>query len=137
MKLLALCLACVLSFWQPADVRTACPKRLVAPSYPIIARLADVQGDVRVTLQVSADGKVLTASAVAGHPMLRQEAERNARLWQFADSGSESRIEILYRFKLEGERVGYRPQAQVEFDLTTTVTVTTLPAAPLPSHSHK
>jgi len=135
MKMLVLSVAYILSSWQPTGAPIACPKHLVAPSYPTIARAAYVQGDVTVNLQVSADGKVITASAVAGPPMLRQEAERNARLWQFAESRSEYRIEILYRFKLEGQKVNYVPQPRVEFDLPSTVTVTTEPMEPQPSRN--
>jgi TonB family protein len=54
------------------------------PFYPPIARVARMQGVVR--LHVTTDGKRVSAISVeSGPPMLAQAAEENVKTWQFKD----------------------------------------------------
>lgn len=55
----------------------------VEPPYPEIARAANIQGAVVVSVTVSEIGRVIEAHAVSGHPMLRQASIDAARRWQF------------------------------------------------------
>jgi TonB family protein len=54
------------------------------PRYPSIARSAKVSGTVNIDLMVAEDGKVISAKAIDGHPLLRSMAEVSAREWRFA-----------------------------------------------------
>ena len=54
------------------------------PVYPAIARAAGAQGRVMVEVTLNEEGKVETARALDGHPLLRQAAVDAARQWEFA-----------------------------------------------------
>lgn len=58
---------------------TSLPK----PAYPPIARQQNVSGQVSVSVVVDENGNVLSAKAVAGHPLLRSAAESAARQSRF------------------------------------------------------
>ena len=51
---------------------------LVKPPYPQKAKAANVSGQVEVSVIVGKDGKVESAQAVSGHPLLREAAEKAA-----------------------------------------------------------
>jgi len=53
------------------------------PSYPQEAQDAMVTGAVVVEITVDEEGKVIAASVVSGHPLLRGAAVEAARQWQF------------------------------------------------------
>jgi TonB family protein len=53
-------------------------KSLPAPVYPAAARTARASGAVNVKVEIDKQGKVISATAVSGHPLLRQAAEQAA-----------------------------------------------------------
>jgi len=55
----------------------------VVPSYPELMKKIRLQGDVSVEVIVSPDGRVESARAVSGHPMLASAAVDAARRWRF------------------------------------------------------
>src|SRR5437773_12109604 len=55
----------------------------VDPIYPAIARAANISGPVEIEIEVDEAGKVTSARAVSGHPLLRDSAEQAARQWIF------------------------------------------------------
>jgi len=59
---------------------TSLPK----PPYPAAARAVRASGAVNVQVTISESGSVVSASAVSGHPLLRQAAEQAARGARFA-----------------------------------------------------
>jgi len=59
---------------------TSLPK----PPYPPAARAVRASGAVNVQVTISESGSVVSASAVSGHPLLRQAAEQAARSARFA-----------------------------------------------------
>lgn len=64
-------------------------KQLVKPEYPAAARAVGATGAVNVQVTIDEQGKVISASAISGHPLLRQAAENAAK----ASSFSETRLE--------------------------------------------
>ncbi len=52
---------------------------LPTPAYPAAARAVGASGAVNVQVTVDEKGDVLSATAVSGHPLLRQAAESAAR----------------------------------------------------------
>lgn len=52
---------------------------LPKPAYPAIAKAAHASGTVNVQVTVDESGNVISASAVSGHPLLRQSAISAAR----------------------------------------------------------
>lgn len=53
---------------------TSLPK----PPYPSAAVAVNAQGEVKVQVTIDEDGKVISAKAISGHPLLKREAERAA-----------------------------------------------------------
>lgn len=57
--------------------------RLVQPAYPAAAKAVRASGSVNVSVSIDVSGNVVSASAVSGHPLLRQAAEQAARASKF------------------------------------------------------
>lgn len=57
---------------------------LVKPPYPAAAKAVRASGAVNVQVTINESGSVVSASAVSGHPLLRQAAEQAARSTRFA-----------------------------------------------------
>ena len=68
----------------PLGVLNQTARSLPQPSYPPAARAVRAQGEVRVQILVDKVGKVISASAVSGHPLLRSAAEEAARKASFS-----------------------------------------------------
>jgi TonB family protein len=52
--------------------------KLPRPAYPAAAQAVNAQGAVVVQLLINEDGSVASATAISGHPLLRQAAEKAA-----------------------------------------------------------
>ena len=78
----------------------------VTPSIPPIALAARVSGNVVTELTVDGEGKVLSARAVEGHPLLRKSTEQAALQWRFApaqESARTLRLTFIYPKVAYGE----------------------------------
>lgn len=78
--------------------------KLVTPIYPVAAKNIGVKGDVKIQVTISENGNVISASVLAGHPLLRQSALRAAKTTRFSPtylSGEKVKVKgiIIYRFK--------------------------------------
>lgn len=58
--------------------------RRVEPKYPPLAIQASVSGDVEVEVVVDESGRVVSARAITGHPLLRASSVAAARGWIFS-----------------------------------------------------
>jgi TonB family protein len=56
---------------------------LVEPAYPAAAKAVKATGKVHVQVLIDEKGNVISASAVSGHPLLRQAAQSAARASKF------------------------------------------------------
>ena len=90
MKLRIVCLALLLfggfvSIWaqETGDVGVVAA---VAPVYPPIAAAAHAFGDVTVDVTIDASGKVTSAKAITGHPLLQAISVGAARRWKFVSA---------------------------------------------------
>ncbi len=108
---------------------TVCVRHIESPGYPQVARLAHISGAVEVKVLISPDGKVTSATAVSGPPVLGQYAAENLKNWVF-DEGDERRLDIVFRFRLERPAVDYAPPPRVSFDLPNSVEITSKYATP-------
>jgi outer membrane biosynthesis protein TonB len=102
----------MLAIWLIAAAVPLCaqdwtPKRIVAiTDYVPLARQARISGDVEVRCLLDANGAVTRAEAITGHPLLKDQARRNALLWKFQRSGppGENNTVILkYQYRLQGD----------------------------------
>lgn len=80
---------------------TSLPK----PAYPVIAKNAHVSGEVKLQVVVDETGKVISASVLSGHPLLRgaaQQAAMQARFTPTKLSGEPVKVTgiITYNFAL-------------------------------------
>jgi len=92
--------------------------------YPEIARQTAIQGAVDVEIIISSEGRVSSANAVSGHPVLKQASEKNIRRWRFDPSSVGNRtLTVKYEFRLELPKTYYRPESRNIFELPTRVTV--------------
>lgn len=53
------------------------------PSYPALAKLANVEGEVVLAIVISTDGSVIASRVLEGQPLLRGAAESAVRRWRF------------------------------------------------------
>jgi TonB family protein len=67
-----------------AGVLNGKAKSLAKPPYPAAARAVKATGAVNVQVEIDEQGNVISATAVSGHPLLRQAAEKAARESSFA-----------------------------------------------------
>ncbi len=70
-------------------------------SYPLEGRAHVSEGAVVVQVQVGADGRVISASALSGPKLLIDQCVSNARRWTFERS-SRNRAVIVYLFRIRG-----------------------------------
>jgi TonB family protein len=79
---------------------------LVKPSYPPIAKAAHASGTVTVQVLIDENGKVVSAHAVSGHPLLQSAAVAAARASRFTPtrlSGQPVKVSgvIIYNFQAQ------------------------------------
>jgi TonB family protein len=75
------------------------------PTYPILAKSVRIEGSITVEIVVSPDGRVESARALNGHPLLMNAAVEAARGWRFQPTllnGVAVRVTgvITFNFKL-------------------------------------
>src|SRR5262249_44189492 len=57
--------------------------RRIEPTYPPLAKAAHVTGPAVVDVTLDENGSVISASAISGHPLLKDAAVQAARGWRF------------------------------------------------------
>jgi periplasmic protein TonB len=77
-----------------------------APAYPPIAKAARASGAVTVQITVDESGRVVSAQAVSGHPLLQQAAANAVRNWRFTPtllSGQPVKVtgQVIVNFNLQ------------------------------------
>jgi TonB family protein len=86
---------------NPAHNRVTIMK-LAAPEYPRLALQTRIAGEVKISVEIQADGRVASASFVSGHPLLARAAIDSAQQSQYAclecDDSLHSYI-LLYSFE--------------------------------------
>src|SRR3982750_4143861 len=73
----------------------------VAPVYPPIAAAAHAIGDVTVDVKIDVSGKVTSAHAVTGPPLLQSVSVAAARRWKFGlanESNAERTVRLTFTF---------------------------------------
>jgi TonB family protein len=82
---------------SPADPKTKGEIVMIGPfkpSYPPLARQANITGDVELKMEIRRDGSVQSASIVSGHPMLAQAALDSAKRSSFECRGCENAVTV-------------------------------------------
>jgi protein TonB len=55
----------------------------IGPQYPILAKLAKIEGTVRLHAIISRDGRITSLDVISGHPLLVQAALDAVRQWRY------------------------------------------------------
>ncbi len=89
------------AFAQQTAKATAVLLELSQPVYPSLARVANISGDVSVSVKVRPDGKT-EAAFEQGHPMLKQAAVESAQKSRFECRECDSTVtfRLVYSFRL-------------------------------------
>lgn len=113
------------------------------PHYPPIARLAKIQGEVKVEFLLNTNGEPISVVAISGHPMLKGSAEDNVKSWRFELSTGSGRTdrkyETVFNFKIVNDNQPYNqpyedPKLTVTMDSYRYVEVTTNPPSTKYAH---
>lgn len=120
-------------FFQLAayEVPHVCVRDIVAPSYPRLARMAQLQGSVWLELKIDQSDRILSAQGSGAHRLLVEEAEKNIRQWTFAPIAGAVRFPIThrieFRYQLKGKPRYDEPIPKVIFHLPDRVEITSPP----------
>lgn len=110
-------------FWAPpASSKWPQLARSDLPTYPELARVLDIDGNVNLRLTVS-EGTVTDVIVETGHPVLADEAVRVVKKWQFAPFASASTVQTSFSFVLERRHVNESQGTRLELDLPSCVRV--------------
>jgi TonB family protein len=107
---------------------------LQMPCYPPLARQAQLQGEVRVRIEVGTDGNVTIAEAPDGNPILRAASVSNVRTWKFGagPGGDISKLKttVDFDYRLEGDPGWARCATSVTFHSFDRVEIISHPPVP-------
>ena len=79
----------------------------VSPTYPREARLAGIEGEVKLILVIAEDNSIAELQAVSGNPLLLESSMKEVRQWHFIIGGrvvgapKETEIPLTFTFKIE------------------------------------
>ena len=79
------------------ETERKCTERVI-PSYPALARKANIAGVVKAEALVAPDGRVKSVVMKGGNPLLIQAAEDAISKWKWAPAKHETRETIEIRF---------------------------------------
>ena len=74
-------------------------KSKASPAYPEIARRMNITGKVKIELIIAPDGRVRSARAVGGHPLLVQSCLDTVRDWKYEPASEETTQIVEFEFK--------------------------------------
>jgi hypothetical protein len=97
------------------------PTSLEPPAYPRAAVNLDLEGDVKLEVEVT-EGLVSAVRVQFGDPVLVEAAAANARSWKFAPGTSE-RISVEFQFRLERRTQPEGRKTRLELELPSKVRI--------------
>jgi TonB family protein len=74
------------------------PEVYPLPTYPLLAKLARIEGPVQVDMHVGSDGRVESVSVKSGHPMLIEPVKQAIKGWRFPQSAGEQDVQATVLF---------------------------------------
>jgi TonB family protein len=89
-------------------------RRFVAPAYPLVARAARIQGEVRLEVEVEESGKVLRVLQSSGPGILVEYAKANVMRMLYTRLPMETHVDVVYTFRLQGPEMESAPAPLVE-----------------------
>jgi TonB family protein len=74
-------------------------KTKTAPAYPELARRLNIAGKVKIEVVIAPDGRVRSARAIGGHPVLVQACLDAVRDWRYEPASEETTQIVEFEFK--------------------------------------
>ncbi len=74
-------------------------KTKTTATYPDLARRMNISGKVRIEVVIAPDGRVRSAKALGGHPILVQTCLDTVRDWKYEPAGEETTQIVEFEFK--------------------------------------
>jgi len=99
-------------------------KSFFAPEYPIVAWHARIQGEVRLSVTVASDGKVISVDSSSGPDILVAYAKSNVVRWAYTGVGRSIKLNVLYTYRLEKPETERAPAPRIELESPVHVIVT-------------
>ncbi|MGD0775221.1 MAG: energy transducer TonB [Candidatus Solibacter sp.] len=108
-------------------------QRLVAlTKYPMLPRMAFIQGTVELRCSIADDGAVSECHVSSGHPLLNSAAIENLKLWTLRrgpeTKAATSEVTMIYSFELSGAAVRGDPRTEFSFEFPNHVKFISQPA---------
>ena len=106
----------------------------VAPTYPVAAWLARVQGTVVTEVIIEPDGKADSVKFISAHPMFREPVETALKQWSFQPVSTATTLKVTIHFQLDADcpltgsqepDKRYYPRTRVSADLPSKIEVAT------------
>jgi hypothetical protein len=76
------------------------PEVFVQPEYPVLARMARIEGTVSFKFDIDRDGGATNLTFESGHPLLRAVLTRAVGGWRFPKDASDQQIHAMIEFTL-------------------------------------
>lgn len=76
------------------------PVTFVEPTYPQMARIAQIEGNVVMKLEIGSDGAATNPVCESGHPVLCASVKDAASKWRFSAGRGNREVQLTIEFKL-------------------------------------
>jgi TonB family protein len=93
--------ALALALTMPSGAEDRAVKQRVPPAYPEIAKRMRIEGVVKMSVTVDAEGKVTDVKTVSGNRTLSIAAEEAVRRWKFEAGASVATVDVSMNFALQ------------------------------------
>jgi TonB family protein len=93
--------ALALTFALPSSAEDRAVKQRVPPMYPEIAKRMRIEGVVKMSVTVDAEGKVTDVKTESGNRTLSIAAEDAVRKWKFEAGAGVATVEVSMNFALQ------------------------------------
>ena len=74
-------------------------KTKTAVTYPDLARRMQIAGKLKIEVVITPDGRVRSAKAIGGHPILVQTCLEAVKEWKYEPAGEETTQIVEFEFK--------------------------------------
>src|SRR5258705_9585307 len=104
MSRLFVVLTLAIGFAFAAETTERSVQSMDIPKYPPLAYQARIQGTVKLSIVVNAEGRVETATVISGSGFLQAGALENVKSWRFAASAEQksSQFNVVFEYKVQG-----------------------------------
>jgi TonB family protein len=93
-------------------------------TYPAIARVAQIQGDVRLDIEVDRTGQIISVSKIDGPDSLATAAAKEIKEWRYTSSAQSWHVNLVIHYSLVRPPLPSAPVARVAISTPFDVSVT-------------